>query len=220
MFEYVDKIKEWYDHLTPYIMTRPACRFISPYPDSFNWAQIFSPIEEQTWHAIRGFGQTPMYPQYPVDKYFLDFGHPKINVGIECDGKEWHTDKDKDNKRDKVLSDKGWSIYRISGADCYRLCEDYFELQSYNEFEEDEKRTILKEYYTTIEGLVKAIGIFYCDHKDYWLFELEIDIAFQCLLNYISPVQYEKTEEILIRKLERLNTEYYNWKEESQRSYR
>jgi hypothetical protein len=32
-----------------------------------------------------------LYPQYPVGRYFVDFGNPVHKVAIECDGARWHS---------------------------------------------------------------------------------------------------------------------------------
>lgn len=214
MFEYIENIKQHYEEITPRIMSRNKGQWVAPYTDLVRWELIFSPIEEQTWQALRCFGQCPLYPQYPADKYFLDFGNPKYKVAIECDGKEWHLDKEKDARRDKELLKQGWHIYRISGADCFRICERYHELQESNDFYDDEKNEILEEYYTTIEGLVKAIAIFYFDYKDYYLFEIETDIALKTLVKYVSPVQENIVTDLLCDKDNKIKTEYYNWKEQ------
>jgi very-short-patch-repair endonuclease len=41
-------------------------------------------------------------------------------VAIECDGKHYHTDKSKDQARDRQLESLGWIVYRIDGADCIK----------------------------------------------------------------------------------------------------
>lgn len=215
MFEHTENIKQHYQEILPRIMSRNKGQWVSPYTDLVRWELLFSPIEEQTWHALRSFGQCPLYPQYPANKYFLDFGNPKYKVAIECDGKEWHLDKEKDAKRDKELLKDFGHIYRISGADCFRICERYYELQDYNEFDDDEKGYILREYYTTIEGLIKSIAIFYFGYKDYYLFEIEIDIAIQTLGRCASPIQKDIIMDNLWERAERIKTEYYNWKEQN-----
>lgn len=88
---------------------------IDPY--EVDWLHVFTPIEYALWHDIRSAGCV-FYPQYPVGRYFVDFGNPVAKVAIECDGAKWHMDKEKDAARDKKLRDAGWSVYRISGSDC------------------------------------------------------------------------------------------------------
>jgi hypothetical protein len=60
-----------------------------------------------------------MYPQYPVGRYFVDFANPAAKVAIECDGKRWHTDKERDAQRQGEIEALGWVVYRISGRDCF-----------------------------------------------------------------------------------------------------
>ncbi len=39
-------------------------------------------------------------------------------VGIECDGRAFHMDEERDAKRETVLVRNGWTIYRIEGWRC------------------------------------------------------------------------------------------------------
>lgn len=73
----------------------------------------FTPIEFSAWCAIRQIG-LPFYPQVPVGPYFLDFGDPYFKIGIELDGKAYH-ERERDTRRDTVLWDMGWRIFRIAG---------------------------------------------------------------------------------------------------------
>lgn len=53
------------------------------------------------------------YPEYP---YFIDFAFLNIRIAVEIDGKQHFRNKknqDRDVKKQKVLADKGWKIYRI-----------------------------------------------------------------------------------------------------------
>ena len=212
MFEYIENIKQHYEEITPRIISRNKGQWVAPYTDLIRWELLFSPIEEQTWQALRCFGQCPLYPQYPAGKYFLDFGNPKYKVAIECDGKEWHMDKEKDAKRDSELFKQGWNIFRISGADCFKVCEEYHERFDCDK-DEREIYEILSDYYNTIEGLVKAIAMFYFSFTDYCFFEDEIILARKCLEKYISPVQQYDVMDIIDNKMSLLYEEYYNWKE-------
>lgn len=210
MIQYADNIKQHYTEITPRIMGRLRGQWVAPYTDLVDWNRMFSPIEEQTWMALRSFGHCPLYPQYPVDRFFLDFGNPKMKVAIECDGKEWHMDKEKDARRDKILLENGWHVFRIGGADCFRSCEEYYDRHEENE---DDAIDILKQYYCTIEGLIKAISFFYFEFKDYSNFHEESEIAFDCLRKYVSPVQYNQVVNSLAKKVVNLRSAYYEWKE-------
>jgi len=83
----------------------------SPY--FVDWGLIFTPIESDAWHYIRLYG-LPMYPQFPVGRYFVDFGDPDRRIAIECDGAAFH-DADKDKKRDAELLEMGWRVFRFPG---------------------------------------------------------------------------------------------------------
>ena len=135
---------------------------------------------DMTWMALRSFGQCPMYPQYPILNYFIDFGNPFLKVGIECGGYMFHLDKEKDLKRDTNLKNEGWDIFRISGKHCYKHpSEEYYDIEYANEYD---RYGIMKDYYlNTIEGLVNAIAIFYCEYDVFNQDYSEIDLAYECL---------------------------------------
>jgi hypothetical protein len=77
----------------------------------------FTPIETWLWEHIRACDAV-LYPQYPVDRFFVDFANPVAKVAVECDGAAYHTDKSKDAARDARLQALGWHVYRITGSDC------------------------------------------------------------------------------------------------------
>lgn len=191
MFEYLPRIKNHYDVLTPIIIDCGEkygwARWVKPYSRRFNWAEIFSPIEENAWYSIRSFGKVPLYPQFPVDKYYVDFGNPYVRIGIECDGAQYHQNKEKDLVRDKVLWESGWRIYRISGSDCNRVVsENYFNI---NDFDDEEKKlAILKEFYErNIDGLLLSLHYFYSGKPQYILkTEYEEVLMQRCLDSRIS----------------------------------
>lgn len=89
---------------------------------AYTWCEIpgmitMTPIEEWLWSDIRD-ADIVMYPQYPVGRFFVDFGNPVAKVAIECDGHAFHLDKARDGERDAQMEALGWRIYRISGSDC------------------------------------------------------------------------------------------------------
>lgn len=89
--------------------------------DAYLWEHVggikLTPIERWLWSDIRTVGAV-LYPQYPVGRFFVDFGNPVVRVAIECDGAAYHQDKEKDAKRDAELQRLGWAVYRITGKDC------------------------------------------------------------------------------------------------------
>ena len=86
---------------------------VDPYP--VDWR--FTPIEYAAWQTIRYYG-LPLYPQYPVGRFFADFADPVSLIAIECDGAAWH-DKAKDALRDAETQKLGWRVYRFTGRQCY-----------------------------------------------------------------------------------------------------
>jgi len=82
----------------------------------FDFYSIFTEIEFQIWVDIQSFN-LPLCPQYPVGKYFADFGDPDKHLAIECDGKDHN--KAKDDIRDKFFASQGWTVIRIKGRDCF-----------------------------------------------------------------------------------------------------
>lgn len=68
-------------------------------------------------------GDVIIIPQMAILKYRLDFGiiglheDQSVIVGLECDGAEFHTDKQKDWKKTKYLESAGIRLVRVTGAD-------------------------------------------------------------------------------------------------------
>lgn len=185
--------------------------WISPYSNYIDWLSIFSPIEEATWMDLRSFGNTPLYPQYPIGKYFLDFGNPKFKVALECDGKEWHMDKEKDAKRDLDLLTDGWHVFRIGGKECFKVTD---KLENRYDCDIEERAEIYEEFYSGVEGLVKALGIFYFGFKGY-SFEEEFDLAYRCIMKYTSPIQFDKLMEDREQRYLKLINEYNDYTQQA-----
>jgi hypothetical protein len=60
---------------------------VEPYFLSWNEFWKKSPPEFALWWSIRCYGGMPLYPQYPILNYFVDFGDPWQRIGIEADGR-------------------------------------------------------------------------------------------------------------------------------------
>lgn len=184
-----DEIRSHYDYLTPLIIKRSKRHpgaWTSPYCGSVDWIKIFTPIEYDTWHSIRSNGKVPLYPQYPVLNFIVDFANPYLKIIVECDGADFHLDKSKDNDRDFKLNKSGWKVYRISGSDCCRVpSADYYDLIYH--FEEDRVKILNDFYDNTVDGLIRALSIVYCKdnyYKDEYINERKIAEA--CLSNRLS----------------------------------
>jgi very-short-patch-repair endonuclease len=110
-------IREFYDMMNPAILKEKSNEWaIDPYAWDTGLVTM-TPIESWFWQDIRQ-ANAVFYPQYPVEGFFLDFANPVAKVGIECDGHDYHLDKEKDRERDQKLQALGWTIYRITGAEC------------------------------------------------------------------------------------------------------
>lgn len=114
-------IKAYYAIGTPCIMAEHPWRWALE-PNEVDWASWFSPIEAAFWSEMRQEGAV-LYPQYPVGGYFLDFAHPKVKVAVECDGAKWHMDRQKDWRRDDALRAQGWTVFRLTGRQCFESSE-------------------------------------------------------------------------------------------------
>lgn len=65
-------------------------------------------------------------PQYAVGKIHADFAIPDKRVVIECDSDMYHSSEEaimEDFNRNRIYTDAGWSVIRISGKDVYRAGE-------------------------------------------------------------------------------------------------
>jgi len=114
----LDAIKDHYRAALPLLMEASDEWGIDPYA----WDELgirLTPIEAALWDDIRA-ADLVMYPQFPVSGYFVDFGNPSARVAIECDGKRWHQDKEHDAIRQQHIEAKGWTVYRITGKNCFQ----------------------------------------------------------------------------------------------------
>lgn len=102
-----------------------------PYEVAY-WPALFTPIEASLWSDIRRWS-LDLWPQLPVGGFFVDFGNPVARIAVECDGAEWHKDKDKDARRDRALNDMGWRVVRING----RMCKTEILSSEEAEYEKD-----------------------------------------------------------------------------------
>lgn len=114
-----DAIRDFYACNLPAIMAEKRNEWgIDPYAWDEGKGIIFlTPIEQWLWHDIRAVDAV-LYPQFPIGQFFVDFANPVAKVAIECDGRAFHIDKEKDSQRDAELRSAGWHVYRISDSDC------------------------------------------------------------------------------------------------------
>lgn len=128
-------------------------------PYIVDWTLFFTPIEMDAWYAIRYYG-VPLYPQYPVNRYFIDFGDPVRKIGLELDGKQWH-DINKDSARDKVLWNLGWRIFRVTGREAYANPLAPSDLLDHGIDGQDLEVRTREWVFGSVDGVVAAIANFY-----------------------------------------------------------
>lgn len=126
----------------------------------------FTPIERNAWTDIRALG-LPLYPQVPVGRYFLDFADPVLKIGVELDGRAFHS-VEQDEPRDIALWEKGWRIFRIPGRDSLASKEPAFG-QVWEESRQDAPDVAEREAHLWImdksEGFFWALKLFYYDRR-------------------------------------------------------
>lgn len=125
MTEYLNQYQaalHFYSTHTPLIMATPRNEWAG---DAYAWDRWISmtPIEAWLWGDIRD-ANAVFYPQYPVGRFFVDFANPVAKVAIECDGKRFHQDWQKDAARQEEIEAMGWMVYRISGKQCMTDYDD------------------------------------------------------------------------------------------------
>ena len=149
-------IREAYELMLPIILERKGrC---SPY--FFDWQM--TPIEKLAWQDIRGTGMR-LFPQVPVGRYFIDFADPCKRIGVELDGKDFHSEA-KDRPRDEWLWSQGWRIFRIPGRMVFAAPKSAFHEDWTHEYREDRDRFLfeLKEWANSwSEGIFWALRYFY-----------------------------------------------------------
>lgn len=86
-----------------------------------------SPIELKFKNAWRRcVSDVTLSAEYQVlgGRYRLDFAHPPTQIGVELDGREYHTDPKaftRDRRRDRELQQAGWRVLHFSG---YEINQD------------------------------------------------------------------------------------------------
>lgn len=118
-----EAIKQFYEVFENEILSSPSDEWAIP---AYSWdcvVGLMTPIEDALWHDIRE-ANAVFYPQWPVAGFFVDFANPVAKVILECDGKEFHKDKEKDRARDAKLRELGWTIYRFPGWLCFTQFDD------------------------------------------------------------------------------------------------
>lgn len=145
-FEDRRKVRSFYAQNMPAIKKHPK-KWVNKY--RFPFLDKMTPIERIAFNECIFAGMIPMYPEFPVGKYFIDLANPHQKIGLELDGLEFHLDWVADAKRDAELwHEHGWKIFRCTGARCSVL------MMRPDEEDEDEMR---KWLHVTVDGLIYAL---------------------------------------------------------------
>lgn len=156
--DYFSKLKilrDYYRNNEHRIFSNPDKYFMS-YP--VDWMTLFTPIEQMAWASIRCKRGVILYPQYPVLKYFVDFGNPIRKVALELDGKKFHN-TERDKIRDQELRAAGWKVYRITGTEMNRSdFLDFYDCSNGQLDDDDTYKEIENWIMNTGDGVIEAIA--------------------------------------------------------------
>lgn len=79
-----------------------------------------TPLERAVADVLRDVGSA-FEREHPVvvggQVFYLDFAFPHLRVGVEADGRRWHSDAqsfEHDRQRDNALTAAGWRILRVT----------------------------------------------------------------------------------------------------------
>lgn len=78
-----------------------------------------SPIETRLLEAFLRAGLDPVQ-QYAIAGYIVDFAFPRARLVVEADGKEYHQDQAREDRRDEAIRHAGWHIVHFSGSTIWR----------------------------------------------------------------------------------------------------
>jgi very-short-patch-repair endonuclease len=85
-----------------------------------------SPLELKIITQLLKYKNLKFESNYEVKPYFIDIAFPKHKVGLEIDGRAYHSSEEqraRDELRQEYLEMKGWRIERVAGWFCYRFPE-------------------------------------------------------------------------------------------------
>lgn len=85
--------------------------------------KMTTPLEAKFQHILDECRITGYVREHEVCGYLIDFAFIDQKLGIEVDGRIHETKIERDEKRDKILTDAGWKIVHIPSRmvwNCYR----------------------------------------------------------------------------------------------------
>lgn len=87
---------------------------------AFDWKM--SHLEYIAWGVIRCNSHIAnyFYPEYPIDKFFCDFGSPIHKIVFECDSQLYHKNtKREDAERQHIIENDGWMVFRFNARQIF-----------------------------------------------------------------------------------------------------
>lgn len=79
---------------------------------------VYSKIEELLVGIFEKFGVT-FEREYKIGPYYADIFIPQGKIVVECDGEEWHQDKERDRRRDEYMQKRGFKVFRFTGSEIF-----------------------------------------------------------------------------------------------------
>jgi len=73
-------------------------------------------IEERMGLLLDKLGVDYVF-QYPILRYNVDYAIPELMLVIECDGEQWHQDKEKEQIRQERIEHEGWTVLHYTGRE-------------------------------------------------------------------------------------------------------
>lgn len=132
------------------------------YPDrhAFDWK--INENERSLWSSIQ-MRPMAMYPEFPVVRWFVDFGNPCLKIALEADSKTHH-ERSRDTTRDEILLEFGWKTFRVSHEENFP--DDVHEpsniLTMMTEGNESDALDAMERWMMhTSDGVVEAVNFFY-----------------------------------------------------------
>ena len=91
---------------------------------SSRWNNVPSYPEKFFTEVIQNeFSDKNFKREHPVGRYSIDFAWPHLMKAIEIDGEQherFEKQRESDVRKDKVLSDAGWTVMRVKWKTMYR----------------------------------------------------------------------------------------------------
>lgn len=81
-----------------------------------------SALERKVERLLASSGLPPYEREHPVGEFRLDFAWPQRRVGVEADGRLWHStraDFARDRRKHNDLLDRGWRVVRVTWHDVH-----------------------------------------------------------------------------------------------------